>query len=674
VVNTLYTDSLEDLGFRVATGIVSGNISFEGGNPVQGAEVFAEPENEMESYSIELGSGEYMISDDSLKDISSLNSSDISVEFYVYFNQFSPSDSLKIFNLSNTFHYFVKDGYPGIVFNGSLINSTYKDYFIQSDSLVQDNVWNQVTITLSKKGVISLYNNGTEIIHDTINPVGGFGRAEDRIIFGDPKFFGKIDEVRIWNRVKSNSEIKNDYKRKLSGKENGLVLYWKLYEGIFDRFYDISKTGTEFNKHNGRLLNATTANHWSTYVPPFLKLHPAGISDKYGNYVIEGFPYQGNGNIFSVIPVLGVHEFAPVKTNLFVGDNSPVHNNVNFKDMSAFNVSGNVKYLGENFPVEGVEILLDGDNMYDVENNIMTTDADGNFSVKVPIGQHVLSIRKDGHVFVQASYPPKANGKTVLKDFQDDISGLQFLDSTKRIIAGRVVGGIKEGDKKIGFGLSVNNIGSYTLTLEAEKGYNYTRTVTTDSVTGEYKLVVLPEKYIVKDISGNPDYLFDLTGEGPLDLSNISERTKVTDTVWSADGNTVDTVYGYEYDLLKNWIYRSPISIHVTKPNGNPVICDSVLDIQGREVPVYSVDGNGNVSYLFGQPVFANRELDSLKITVNEEYINYQNQNKYISPVQDATLLVNNSLAVDESPKQFTVDENGVAFYSFVKGNPNMSA
>ncbi len=39
-------------------------------------------------------------------------------------------------------------------------------------------------------------------------------------------FNGRIDEVRIWNRVRTNQEIKVNAKRRLKGQESGLIGYW----------------------------------------------------------------------------------------------------------------------------------------------------------------------------------------------------------------------------------------------------------------------------------------------------------------------------------------------------------------------------------------------------------------------------------------------------------------
>lgn len=62
-------------------------------------------------------------------------------------------------------------------------------------------------------------------------------------------FIGQIDEVRVWNKPRTEAEIRADMDRKLRGDEPGLVGYWK---------FDEEKDGTVFdstsNKNNGKLI------------------------------------------------------------------------------------------------------------------------------------------------------------------------------------------------------------------------------------------------------------------------------------------------------------------------------------------------------------------------------------------------------------------------------------
>jgi hypothetical protein len=68
---------------------------------------------------------------------------------------------------------------------------------------------------------------------------------------GDFEYFdGIIDEVRLWNHVRSQEQIQHNMYWELLANEPGLVAYWKLNEGSGDITYDGS-----FNNNNGTLYD-----------------------------------------------------------------------------------------------------------------------------------------------------------------------------------------------------------------------------------------------------------------------------------------------------------------------------------------------------------------------------------------------------------------------------------
>jgi len=61
-------------------------------------------------------------------------------------------------------------------------------------------------------------------------------------------FKGMIDEVRIWKIARTAEQIQNNMRKRLTGKEAGLVGYWKLDEGKGTTTYDSTN-----NHNNGEL-------------------------------------------------------------------------------------------------------------------------------------------------------------------------------------------------------------------------------------------------------------------------------------------------------------------------------------------------------------------------------------------------------------------------------------
>ena len=51
---------------------------------------------------------------------------------------------------------------------------------------------------------------------------------------GDYYFHGEVDEVRVWNQVRTQANIQADMNRQLTGQETGLVGYWHFEDGAKD--------------------------------------------------------------------------------------------------------------------------------------------------------------------------------------------------------------------------------------------------------------------------------------------------------------------------------------------------------------------------------------------------------------------------------------------------------
>ena len=73
-------------------------------------------------------------------------------------------------------------------------------------------------------------------------------------------FIGKMDEIRIWNDVRTQQEIRDNLHRIVTpGSESNLVAYWKLNESSGTSSADSkgSNTGTLFNMNDGDWVAST---------------------------------------------------------------------------------------------------------------------------------------------------------------------------------------------------------------------------------------------------------------------------------------------------------------------------------------------------------------------------------------------------------------------------------
>jgi hypothetical protein len=88
----------------------------------------------------------------------------------------------------------------------------------------------------------SLNNGGSLIFAQEQDSVGGSFDVNQA-------FKGWMREVRIWNKVRSEAEIKADMSRSLTGNESGLVGYWPLTEFTGDIAKDKTSNGNDGKVH-----------------------------------------------------------------------------------------------------------------------------------------------------------------------------------------------------------------------------------------------------------------------------------------------------------------------------------------------------------------------------------------------------------------------------------------
>ena len=95
------------------------------------------------------------------------------------------------------------------------------------------NTWTHIAITCNNVES-KIYINGalikTQITTNTMtNQTSG-------IMFGNDTSFtrpykGRLSDIRLWNVIRTASEISNNYQTQLNGNETGLVGNWKLTDG-----------------------------------------------------------------------------------------------------------------------------------------------------------------------------------------------------------------------------------------------------------------------------------------------------------------------------------------------------------------------------------------------------------------------------------------------------------
>ncbi len=328
---------------------------------------------------------------------------------------------------------------------------------------------------------------------------------------------GLLDEVRVWNVARPQDDVVADMDRSLTGTEDGLVYFWPMSEGGGTAIADLTGNGVD-----GALEGDVD---WTTAAAP---LTVCAASDLDGNYALTGIRY-GAATDFRVTPSGDGRAFDPAFTNITLDTQSPVANEINFNDVSAFTLSGLISYdLASSCGQPDVPLYVD-------DVLVGTSRADGTFAVTVQPGDHVLEPRLDGHTFDPATYEVSVSA---------GLAGLDFSNTTTRTLTGRIGGGCDASIGEWRFDLATEN-GCFATTIQADGAF-------------ELQLPPLPLVATVDQLTG--------VVPPPLDEADVLQFFQ---NVGSYD---VDLTSG-DQDL--ELVYKAPLTMQVT---GFPAACGEFYD------------------------------------------------------------------------------------------------
>ena len=174
--------------------------------------------------------------------------------------------------------------------NGHLNGSANKMGFYQkntntwyyADAIVPQNTWTHVAITFNN-GTLTFYINGltagtaTSVTHPQDNLPMNIGRQQPSACQCN-HFNGTMDELRLWNVVRTQSEIQANMNNSIPNNSSGLVAYYKFDEGTGSTTADATSNG-----NNGTFVNNPTWQSLGTFqwlpggvTTPSLSVNTAG--------------------------------------------------------------------------------------------------------------------------------------------------------------------------------------------------------------------------------------------------------------------------------------------------------------------------------------------------------------------------------------------------------------
>ena len=138
-------------------------------------------------------------------------------------------------------------------------NGRFIRWIASNSESVQRNEWYHVAATIdARNDNVKLFLNGAEVRRSNFKGENNLtkttlplriGCSHEEEIYEHASFAGLIDEVRVWNIVRTENQIRSDMHKQLKGDEAGLIGYWKFDAETEGRVFDSS-----LNKNDGKLV------------------------------------------------------------------------------------------------------------------------------------------------------------------------------------------------------------------------------------------------------------------------------------------------------------------------------------------------------------------------------------------------------------------------------------
>jgi hypothetical protein len=733
-------DFISDEGYIQPYGTVSGRVSYAAGTAVQGVTVSATGSKKLANKALVLSDTYLWLPNNGNR----FNPEKFSFQAWVKFNG-------ELDSIAKNQPLLSSNSYDcNIVFgnNGELLLG-YKDKSgnnasSRSGIQIPNNEYHHITITFdsnAENSEIAFYLDGvlkkkeTNVL-STQGSNEGYYLGYAPLYIGTMRTNGYIDEVRLWTKALTASEIEGNYNAYISGKEEGLSHYYRFDEAeTLGRVFDLSAHNNKFNENHGLIYGKIQRSSADGEIPTITQLAIKAVTDNNGYYLLNTIPYSADGDAFIIRPDFGIHTFNPNNRQLTFQPGGSQFT-ADFEDISSFPVSGKITYHNSNYPVEGVLFAIDG-VIVAKDGKMVESRADGTFTVDVPIGNHFITVSKEGHTFADGGrFPPN---ELIKYNFQNEETGIDFSDLTTVRLAGRVAGGDPQTEKPIGFGLSNANIGKATITLKTTNNFRLNLTaenfvyqdsipdnlkqsdpnyqdliiskikflgsgdgneieIETDPLTGEFIADIPPVPYNITRIK-TKEFEYSAVDGGRKDFSfnknyfdinpSASQELKYTDAEKKVHSLTV-------HDSLKITRYNEPTIAVRDLGAADGAFGDSVyiyrntlLDIEDT-IRLYNVQPDGTIDYTFGYPFFSQKEHTyKWEVSTYEEYTNNDDESNPQTetvPLAGKIIEINNGLAsgyteitdageqiaLTASESEIELDDEGKKTFSFNTGFPKM--
>ena len=356
--------AFKSIGFMNPNGVVTGKIESNSGNPVPGVEVRLTPLTGS-SMSFDGVNDQLCVTYDN-----EFPTTAFTVSAYVKLG--TGNNEAGIIDWGSTLHknWWITTttnaeakGYIFHIGNGT--GSDSLKYYIPNEITNPNlpNQWHQITMVYNGTAMSVMVDGNfvgtkpstivrTKNYLDIGSKIGGVGFYK-----------GLIDDVRIYNRPLTQSEVNSTKNRAVSKTETGLISYFKMDEGVGLKVFDNTTLPTNAAIYGGA--------KFSTDIP---QVYNAGISDATGYYIIDGVNYSSVES-FRATPIKYSEFNSAIEFN--AADKS--YGNLNNYDIPD---TSTVEVLFHPFDLKSRQTVLSKGSLYElyVDNGRLYLNLNGNLS------------------------------------------------------------------------------------------------------------------------------------------------------------------------------------------------------------------------------------------------------------------------------------------------------
>ncbi|MDX2173691.1 MAG: LamG-like jellyroll fold domain-containing protein [Bacteroidota bacterium] len=270
--------------------------------------------------------------------LTAINNADFSFECWMKVNSIMDDEAFfsnkNWASGSNTGLVFdVQDNGANMKFNFKDPVNPRKDLTVPVNELRLD--WFHFAGTYKKGGYFKVYING--VIKDSLDvssitgsflssytyKLGQDGTGNYTYSGTNPRYNGKIDEVRIWTAVRTQLEIRDNMCRKLTGTETNLYAYYNCDLASGTTLPDLSPSG------NTGTLVSTVPAIWSTSGAAIGNVSVNKYASSFGTSTLQiSNPTYGDGTVRNISGTAGIHLYRVTSApNSTMGMNPLTSNN-----------------------------------------------------------------------------------------------------------------------------------------------------------------------------------------------------------------------------------------------------------------------------------------------------------------------------------------------------------